>query len=379
MCETVARLQTPPGRGGIAVIELLGADTERILEAVFRPLHAHRGAGENHLQLGWLMGDEGPVDQTVVYRRRDRAEINIHGGPHVARTALAMLQQHGATVAAADVASPDTFARSHPDWDNPAVGEEMLRALPLARSELAARVITRQWSAGISRLARTLLRQVGTGGEESDLQAAGGECLAAGEALAVTHRLLHPAEVVLAGPPNVGKSTLANALVGRHVSIVHDRAGTTRDWVRELATLDGVPVWVTDTAGLWLVPEGVDAEAVRRAHARAQQADVVVLVSAETYVDLPAWWQADKVLHVAGKCDVCVPSGPHDLAVSGATGEGIDRLGAAIRSLLGLATIDPDAPMAFTHRQADLVARAGKACLAGDRTAAVRTLRELLG
>ena len=83
--------------------------------------------------------------------------------------------------------------------------------------------------------------------------------------LALIRRLLEPAEVVLAGPPNVGKSTLANALIGRQVSLVHDQAGTTRDWVRHLAVLCGVPVHVTDTAGLWDAPAGVDAQAVGRA------------------------------------------------------------------------------------------------------------------
>jgi len=359
------------------VIELSGARTATILEAVFRPRNSHRHAGQDALQLGHLVAGAEPIDEVVVRRRGRHAEINLHGGPEAARAALALLQAQGAALAPPTEGPGESFDPAHPRWDNPAIGTEMLEALPLARSTLAAAAVTHQWSGGLSQLARTILSGQ-TCGDGRGVRDAAAECLSAAAGLATMERLLHPAEVVLAGPPNAGKSTLANVLVGRQVSIVHTRPGTTRDWVRELALLDGVPIWLTDTAGLWDVSEGIDAEAVRRAHARAGQAQLVLLLSAGTKADLPAWWQADNVIRIAGKCDVLSPARDAICAVSAVTGQGMDELRKAIRAALGLDGVNPAAPMAFTQRQAALLDQAGGALQHHQRHGAAEALRRLL-
>jgi len=376
MTETTASLETPPGRGGIAVIALAGPAAEEILAGIFRPWPSHASAAPGGLQLGHLVEGQRRIDEAVVCRHPDRIEINIHAGPQVARTAMAALQRLGATLTAAPTAAPDSFPLAHPQWNNPAVGAEMLGALPLARSPLVAAAITQQWSAGLSRLAAEILaRPPGRAGQDPGDRAA---CQAAAAALAVADRLLHPPEVVLAGPPNAGKSTLANALVGREVSIVHGRAGTTRDWVRELALVGGVPLWVTDTAGLWSEADGVDAEAVRRAHARACEADLVVLLGAESVPELPAWWSARRVLHVAGKCDLYPPAADADVAVSARTGQGLADLARAILAALGLEGVAPEGPMAFTPRQAGRLREAASALEAGDADTVRAALEALL-
>jgi len=200
----------------------------------------------------------------------------------------------------------------------------------------------------------------------------------------VMQRLLHPAEVVLAGPPNAGKSTLANALIGREISIVHRRAGTTRDWVRDLALLQVLPVWLTDTAGIWDVAESgsaaaaVDAEAVRRARHRAENADLVLLLAAGEAAPLPEWLHAKCVLHVATKCDTVDPEGAPDAAVSAHTGAGLDDLRSAILRALDLDHFDPTVARAFTQRQAELLLEAANTLDAGDTERSQRKLDELL-
>ena len=377
MTETVARLHTPPGRGGIAVIELTGPSAGAILDEVFRPWPSHAGAGAGRLELGHLADGDRLIDEAVVFRRGAGVEINIHGGPQVARAAMAALKRRGAVPAPAPPAAPDSFPTAHPRWNNPAVGAEMIESLPLARSALAAAAITRQWSGGISRLAHRSVERLAAG-PPGGAAAARQACLSAAGALPVTARLLHPAEVVLAGPPNAGKSTLANALLAREVSIVHHAAGTTRDWVREQAVLDGVPIWLTDTAGLWSADDALDAEAVRRAHARACEADLVLLLGAETPARLPQWWQGRRVIRVASKCDTCPAAPGADVEVSALTGRGLDELRRAVVAALGLGSVDVEAPMAFTPRQAALLGEAAGALDGPNSRAAAAALERLL-
>jgi tRNA U34 5-carboxymethylaminomethyl modifying GTPase MnmE/TrmE len=296
----------------------------------------------------------------------------------------------------------DGFPLAHPAWDNPAVGAELLAALPLARSELAVSALTFQWSAGLSRLVRESLAELAIlhnqgcgchgrglcGRAETPKQRALGAALrAAAGGLEKIRRLLHPAQVVLAGPPNAGKSTLMNALTGRSVSIVHPRPGTTRDWVRELALLHGVPVWLTDTAGVWErleeLPAGhafVDTEAARRARERAAGADVVFWLSEGGRERAPQWCPADRVIRVATKRDAVPAVAPADISVSAATGEGLDPLKQATLARLGLADFDAASPTAFTERQASLLATAADALSANnaDGPAAVPLLQALL-
>jgi len=361
----VAWLATPPGKGGIAVLTLSGDRAEDVLAAVFRPRPAHAATGPDVLRLGHLLDARGVIDEAIVCSRGREVEINIHGGPLAARAALEALARCGARVVPSRPAATESFPLAHPRWGNPAVGRELLEALPAARGPLALAALTRQWAGGLSALAAAAP-------DPAALRRAA-------DALPAMRRLLAPAEVVLAGPPNAGKSSLANALAGRDISIVHDAPGTTRDWVRELALMDGVPVWLTDTAGVWDPPEGVDAEAVRRARQRVAGADLVLLLEpAGEHFAAPDWLEATRRIRVASKCDLHPPGAGAGLAVSAASGAGLDRLRRAIVRELGLDRLDPAEAMAFTPRQAELLAIAAAAAERGDPAAARAALRALL-
>ena len=347
------------------MIRLTGPSAGGILADIFQPAVSHAAQRTGTLQLGHLVDGDRPVDEVIVCRTPGCVEINIHGGPAAARAALRLLSARGAAVQPPALAAIDTFAVAHPHGDNPAIAAEMLEALARARSPLVCSALSHQWSAGISALAG----RDDTAPEQYRRAAAG---------LGRMKRLLDPAEVVLIGPPNAGKSALANALVGRQVSIVHDTPGTTRDWVREEARLDGVPIYLTDTAGIWSAPAAIDAEAVRRARARAETADLVVLLSAETAAP-PHWLHARDVLRITAKCDLSPAAGgaPPHLRVSARSGEGLAALRAAILEDLGLSDLDPTSAMAFTARQADLLARAAAYADHG-QTDLLRRTREAL-
>ncbi len=366
---TTARLVTSPGRGGIAVIVLAGPGAEAVLRQVFRPRRAWPGSGQ--LALGWIVRGQERLDEAVVSIQSGSVEINIHGGPQVGRKVLALLGDCGAQIVADDPADPVLAAVKGP-FENPAVAREVLAALRSAATALAASALTAQWWGGLSALA-------------SSPEPRAGELRRAADAMATMKRLLEPAEVVIAGPPNAGKSALANALVGRRASVVSEAPGTTRDWVRSLTDVAGVPVWLTDTAGLWQGRRGVEAEAVRRAWQRIESAQVVIClvppgggVEAEHAAMLSRLRGLGSVLEVAGKSDLGQAAGPAQVAVSGRSLEGLDALRDAIRRRLGFEGFDPAAPMAFTRRQAGLLTAAAEALDHGPAPQARSALATLL-
>jgi tRNA modification GTPase len=117
-----------------------------------------------------------------------------------------------------------------------------------------------------------------------------GEMQAALAAAPAAERLREGLEFVILGPPNAGKSTLLNALAGEDVAIVSDLPGTTRDAVGVRVELGGVPVRITDTAGVRESADVIEAEGVRRARSRAAAADVVIAVAGpgQDFIEVPA-------------------------------------------------------------------------------------------
>ena len=160
--------------------------------------------------------------------------------------------------------------------------------------------------------------------------------------------------VVLAGPPNAGKSSLLNALLGERRAIVSDVAGTTRDSIEEWLDVEGWPVRLVDTAGLRSTADAIEAEGVSRAEELVARADIVVALG----IDVPG------ALRVHSKCDLSRGEG---LNVSAKTGEGLDALKAAIAARLAARAADADeAPAGVAARRGERLA-AAKAALSRAR------------
>jgi tRNA modification GTPase len=141
----------------------------------------------------------------------------------------------------------------------------------------------------------------------------------------------------IVGPPNAGKSTLINALAGRDVAIVSPAPGTTRDVLEARLVVGGVPVTLLDTAGLRETGDAIEAEGVRRARARAAEADLVIAMDDAAAPGV--WYEAAmggavRVLRVVNKVDLADGGGRGDHAVSALTGAGLEALR---RSLDGIA------------------------------------------
>lgn len=143
-------------------------------------------------------------------------------------------------------------------------------------------------------------------------------------------RLRDGLTLVIAGAPNVGKSTLMNALARRDVSIVSASAGTTRDVIEVALDLDGFPVTLVDTAGIRETTDPIEREGVERAKRRAADADLILWLSDHESPPVPTAESAVPTLHVRTKADQLAPSSDGGIVISAKTGQGLDALIGAI-------------------------------------------------
>ena len=300
--DTIAALATPPGRGGIAIVRVSGENARAYFEALFRP--AGRQRVEAHrLLYGHLYDADGAMlDECMAvlmlaprtYTREDVAEFHLHGGDQIAREALAALYRLGARPAEPGEFTRRAFLNGRVDLSR----AEAVMDVIGAQGEQAARAALRQLNGGASAFIRDaqqrltdLLAGVAAAldyPEEIEEAEAAGSVIAGARALRDTllsacderaARLLDTGfEAALCGRPNVGKSSLLNALLCEERAIVTDIPGTTRDVVRGSILVAGLRVNLSDTAGIREQAETVEAIGVQRAREIMRAADLVLLV-----------------------------------------------------------------------------------------------------
>jgi len=364
--HTIAALLTPLAPGAIAVIGLTGPDVDAILNRILRRPGAdlQQEIAEDQPTFCRLEDRGEILDDAVVVRTRRgnvmTAELNTHGGVRIAQRTLLLLEKHGAEIVAADVfASRFTTAEAvEQDVDWILLG-------------VSSRRLTR-WLLNQRRVLPDYLRRLDS--------LAPNEADAFHERSRIAIRLIQGLRVALIGPPNSGKSTLANRLIGTDRVITSDEAGTTRDWVSETALIRGWPVTLTDTAGIHDTDCSIEGEAIRRARRQAGLADLVVVVLDATsppdrqQVELEAIRHAipaDRPCFVVhNKCDVATAdcglelgdwgsrivkagdtSPAHVQRISALTGAGIDAMESQLESMLGLDRLDNATPTAFLSHQ----------------------------
>ena len=190
----------------------------------------------------------------------------------------------------------------------------------------------------------------------------------------VGRHLVEPFRVTLAGPPNVGKSSLINALVGYQRAIVHNEPGTTRDVLTAQTAINGWPVQLSDTAGVRPSEDELEQAGVSLARAAARGSDLVLLVrdasSPVTSADQALRTDLPDALVVRNKCDLLSSSATletaDEVSTSALTGAGIDQLLAAITSRLVPLELPEGAAVPFTSDQINAIERAWSAARMGD-------------
>ncbi|NTU85427.1 MAG: tRNA uridine-5-carboxymethylaminomethyl(34) synthesis GTPase MnmE, partial [Chloroflexales bacterium] len=299
--DTIAAVATPPGEGGISIIRLSGPAALPIAAGLFRPrrpgpLRPHR------LRYGHIVDPAtgGVIDEAMAafmaaprsFTREDVVELSVHGGPMPVQAALSLCLAAGARLARPGEFTLRAFLNGRIDLAQAEATLDVIRAqtdaaLALAQAQLGG------WLSREVRAARQALLEalayvtavIDFPDDEVAPQDIGPQLragLAAVEALlrgadqGIVYR--QGARAALVGMPNVGKSSLLNALLRADRAIVTPVPGTTRDTLEETANLGGVPVVLIDTAGIHASPDPIERLGVERSRAALAGADLALLV-----------------------------------------------------------------------------------------------------
>lgn len=368
--DTICAVSTPPGEGGISIIRISGPRAMELASAVFRPKKGSMlaDAPSHTIHYGQIVDPltNEKIDESLVsvmrapasYTREDVVEINCHGGPLPLWRTMRLLASAGARRAEPGEFTKRAFLNGRIDLAQAEAVMDIIRA----RTEISHRAANEQLLGGLSREVTELrerLISVAAGVEaavdfpEEDIETPNGRPLE-GELAAigkVIERMLEGARfgrllregyaAAIVGRPNVGKSSLLNALLKEDRAIVADQPGTTRDVLEDYVNIGGMPLKVLDTAGIRHSADSVEQEGVRRSLAALGAADIVLVVldGSRPLTDEDRQVldrvQGRTAIAVMNKADLPrdqgrIPWTELQVSVSSRTGAGIDDLRTAI-------------------------------------------------
>jgi tRNA modification GTPase len=342
--DTIFALASGRGRAGVAVIRLSGPSAHLIVRELCGVLPAPRLASLRKLRWEGDVLDEALVlvfAKGASFTGEESAELHLHGGQAVVEAVFGALRSFREV----RLAEAGEFTRRALENGRLELYEveglvDLIDAETESQRKQAQRMLRGDLAAKVGEWRDTLLRA--TALVEATIDFADEDVpvdvwpevrmllLALAKGLAdelagvrAAERIRAGFEVAVFGPPNVGKSSLINALVGRDVAITSDIPGTTRDIIETRLDLGGLPVVLLDTAGLRDTADAIEREGVRRARERVEGADLRILVLDEANLD----WSPE----VAVDCRVCSKAdlgfrAPGALSVSVKTGEGLAAL-----------------------------------------------------
>jgi len=302
--DTIAAIATALGEGGISVIRISGPQAIQIASEGFRSKQPLEGASSHTAHYGSFRDPEGNnVDEVVVtifrepnsFTGENVAEISCHGGPFVAKRILEALVKFGARHAEPGEFTKRAFLNGKLDLTQAEAVADIIRS----RSDLAHRASYEQLrgrlSSEIAALRESLIHIIGLLEIELDFVEDGLEFVDRRKLMSLvdgasnqiwklissyrTGKIIRDGiRVVLAGAPNVGKSSLLNALLNEDRAIVTEVPGTTRDVIEESFVADGLAIRLIDTAGVRTTDHIVEVEGIKRSEHQIRNCDVLLLV-----------------------------------------------------------------------------------------------------
>lgn len=360
--DTIAAIATPPGTGGVSIIRISGSEALAIATRISGITPAPRRATLAHIRDAH--GDT--LDQALLlyypaphsYTGENILEIQGHGGIAVTQAVLATALDAGARLAEPGEYTRRAYLNDKIDLAQAEAIADLINARSQAAIKAANRSLQGDFSREIEALAADLLAlrvyieaALDFPEEEIDFLREGdiaarlhawGERLRTLLAQSTQGRLMNDGiNLVIAGKPNAGKSSLLNALVGEERAIVTAQAGTTRDIVRETILIHGMPVNILDTAGLREAEDLVEQEGIRRTRHALSQADLILLLRDGSALDgatddeLPANIPHLTAYNKADQTPPAIQAQYPGLWISAKTGAGIDALRDAIAHAVG--------------------------------------------
>ena len=386
--DTIVARATPPGRGGIAVIRLSGPGVGEIAAGMLGELPEPRRA-----ELRKFVDATGePIDSGIAllfpaphsFTGEDVLELQGHGGAMVCDLLIERAIELGARIADPGEFSRRAFLNDRMDLAQAEAIADLIDSGSRSAARAAQRSLRGDFSDAVTDLNESITRlrthveaAIDFPEEEIDflrdaalLERISGVERQFGDLERVVRQgclLRDGVTVVVAGRPNVGKSSLLNALAGYEAAIVTDVAGTTRDLVREQLDLDGLPLHVVDTAGLRPWKDRVEQEGIRRARAELGSADHALIVLDASCADndldaltaeLPdglGYTVVRNKIDLTGEPAGLVADGP--VNVSALQRDGIEALRTHLKSVLGYEP-PPEGAITARRRHLESLARA---------------------
>lgn len=390
MPDTIAAIATAAGRGAIGIIRMSGPKVPRLAEDILGGVPAARTAVlRRFLDSDGTVLDEGLAvyfPASGSFTGEPVLELHAHGGAIVLDRLLQRALALGARTARPGEFTERAFLNGKLDLAQAEAVADLIDAGTTAAARAAVRSLRGEFSARVRELQSHLTElrtqveaAIDFPDEDIDFPSSSNaeqhlqRLFAAFDSIGAAARqgalLREGLNVVIAGRPNVGKSTLLNRLAGDDIAIVTAIPGTTRDVLRQQVHLDGLPVNLIDTAGLRMAGDEVEAEGIRRARAEIERADRVLHVVEET----PGDAQAESldisagqvpVTRIVNKIDLLglaprlEQNGPlTQIFLSAYTGAGLDLLRAHLKESAGHRAIDSGV-FSARRRHLDALARA---------------------
>jgi tRNA modification GTPase len=400
--DTIVAIATPPGRGGIGVVRLAGADSKAIAQ---RMLRLTRELEANRASFTELIEPESGerIDEVVVsyfaaphsYTTDDVVEISCHGSPVVLRRVVEMALSAGARMAEPGEFTQRAFLNGRLDLTQAEAVRDLIDAQTLYQAKVAARQLKGELSHSVLPVKEALVALIAQLEAGIDFADDDVSIMPQEEILAATARitwqlqkldasfsygrLVHEGlTLAIVGRPNVGKSSLFNRLVERERAIVTATPGTTRDLVTETVALEGIPVRLVDTAGIREALDEAENIGIRKSMEALAEADLVLVVldassemgSADH--ELLSDVAERAAIVVANKSDIGFrwqpPSALPTVRTSAISGEGIGELRKEILRVVRGSAAEDGGAMLTNLRQQKQVRAALDAIAAAERS-----------
>lgn len=409
MKKTIAAISTPPGTGGIAVIRISGDQALEIGDRIFRGRGKLSDAASHTIHYGFIVNEQNEkIDEVLVsvmrapktFTTEDTIEINTHGGTMTVQNVLTTVIKAGAVMAEPGEFTKRAFLNGRIDLSQAEAVIDIINS----KNELSRKNALSQLEGTLSKEIRAIRQELVhlaarmqvlidypdeelEDVTEQEIEQIVSQCAErAGKLLDTADNgkiIKDGIRTAIAGKPNVGKSSLLNSLARADRAIVTDIAGTTRDVIEESVNLNGVPILLTDTAGIRDTDDAVEKIGVERSKKSIQEADLVLVMldGSELLTDedrsvLRATHDKKRII-IINKTDLGRPkyteavrakaNGDPVLEISALTGSGLEELAAEIRRIYNFHAMSGNSGAVITnmrHKQALLAAREALYCAA---------------